>query len=92
MIEPLDPGEAKRAIVELLRSGRVRFTRHAEEELAKDDMTTVDAINVARGGVVEPAELENGTWRYRVRTEKMTVVVAFRDESRLVFITAWRNR
>jgi hypothetical protein len=28
----------------------------------------VDETNVLRGGVVDPAEFENGSWRYRVRT------------------------
>jgi hypothetical protein len=52
----------------------------------------VDAVNVLRGGVVEPAEEERGTWRYRVRTANMTVVVAFRSKLDLVVVTAWRNK
>lgn len=46
----------------------------------------------APGGVVEPAEFENGSWRYRVRTNRMMVVVAFDEdsESELVVVTGWR--
>ena len=50
----------------------------------------VDAINVLRGGIVEPGEFENGSWRYRVRTQRMYVVVAFRSETELRVVTAWR--
>ena len=70
--------------------GSVRFSGHALEEMAKDGLTTVDCVNVLRGGIVEPAEFENGSWRYRVRTSKAYVVVAFRSEDALVVITAWR--
>lgn len=48
-------------------------------------------MNVLRAGVVYPPELENGTWRYRVRGGRINVVVAFRSEDTLVVITAWRT-
>ena len=44
-----------------------------------------------RAGVVDRPELENGTWRYRVRGGRISVVVAFRSEDTLVVITAWRT-
>ena len=59
-------------------------------EMAKNDLTTIDVTNMLRGGVVYAAEFENGSWRYRVRTSKMAVVVAFRSESELRVVTAWR--
>ena len=59
-------------------------------EMAKNDLTTIDVTNMLRGGVVDAAEFENGSWRYRVRTSKMAVVVAFRSESELRVVTAWR--
>ncbi len=68
------------------------FSRHAEEEMAKDNLTMVDVTNLLRGGVVDPAEFENGSWRYRVRSARMAVVVAFRSESELRVVTAWRFR
>jgi hypothetical protein len=58
--------------------------------VAKDDLSNVDVTNVLRGGVVEPPEFENGSWRYRVRTLKIAVIVAFRTESELRVVTAWR--
>jgi hypothetical protein len=58
--------------------------------MAKDHLDAVDVDNVLRGGVVEPGEYENGSWRYRVRTDRITVVIAFRSGSELVVVTAWR--
>ena len=89
--EPLNEAQAKRLIRHILESGTVSLSDHALEELAKENMTTVDAVNVLRGGVVEPAEFERGSWRYRVRTQRMYVVVAFRSEKHLVIVTAWRR-
>lgn len=67
------------------------FSRHALEELGKDEMSTIDAVNVLRGGVVRPGEYERGTWRYRVQTGRMTVVVAFKSKIELVVVTAWKG-
>ena len=70
--------------------GAVVFTDHALTELAKDGLTTVDATNALRGGVVEEAEWEHGTWRHQVRTLRTVVVVEFEDETEVVVVTAWR--
>ncbi len=58
--------------------------------MAKDGLAEIDVVNVLRGGVVEPGEWENGSWRYRVRTSRIAVVAAFRSETMLVVVTAWR--
>ncbi|WP_428261339.1 DUF4258 domain-containing protein [Haliangium sp.] len=76
----------------VLTSGEVSFSRHAEQEMANDRLAKVDVENVLRGGVYEEGEFENGSWRYRVRTHKITVVLAVRSESRIVVVTAWRNQ
>ena len=92
MREPLARRQARRRILEILATGTVSFSGHALDELRKDRATAVDATNVLRSGVVGPGRLRDGTWRYPVRTTRMTVVVAFRSETRLVVVTAWRNR
>jgi hypothetical protein len=92
MREPLTEREVRQLIRGILATGTVGFSGHALEELAKDGLTTPDATNVLRNGVVDPGEWENGSWRYRLRTRRATVVVAFRSETRLVVVTAWRNR
>ncbi len=91
-VEPFDPAEAKKLIRSILDTGVVVPSGHALEEMEKDDLTLVDCVNVLRGGWVEPAEWERGTWRYRVRTARICVVVAFRSESKLAIVTAWRER
>jgi uncharacterized protein DUF4258 len=90
--EPLDPTRARQLIRRILQVGTVDFSGHALQEMASDDLTTVECTNVLRGGVVEPPELASGTWRYRVRAARICVVVAFRSETRLVVVTAWRIR
>jgi len=87
---PLMPDAAKILIRQILQTGRFTYTRHSKDEMLADDLTTVDCENVLRGGVVRPGELERGTWRYRVETSRITVVVAFRSEHELVIVTAWR--
>lgn len=92
MIEhPLSNTDAKRLIAEIVRNGTVGYSSHAFDEMKKDDLSTVDVLNVLRGGIVEFSEEINRTWRYRVRTVRMTVVVAFRSESVLSVVTAWRK-
>lgn len=89
--EPFDAPTAKALILAILQSGTVTFTGHAEKEMAKDGLFRVDAVNVLRGGLItEPAEQVRGTWRYRVRTSRIVVVVAFRGKAELVVVTAWR--
>ena len=89
---PLRNDDAKRLISTILKSGaEVSFTGHAFEEMEKDDLTIADVLNVLRGGIVEFAEEVDRSWRYRVRTQRMTVVVAFRSEHSLRVITAWRK-
>jgi hypothetical protein len=92
MDEPLAPDAAKRLLREILRAGRLTYSSHAKQELLADEITTLDVVNVLRGGVVRPGEFEHGSWRYRVETQRIAVVVAFRSELHLVVVTAWRRR
>ncbi len=88
--EPLKPDAAKQLIRRILKSGRFTYSKHALAEILADDLTTVDCENILRGGVVRPAEIEKGSWRYRVETNRMAIVIAFRSSEELVVITAWR--
>lgn len=90
--EPFTPPDAKKRILAVLSTGSVVASPHALEELENDDLTMVDAVNVLRGGVVEPAEFERGSFRYRVRTPRMFVVVAFRSETELRIVTVWKEK
>ena len=91
--EPVGPVEAKALIKSILQTGNTVWSRHALTEMETDERGEIiraDVVNVLRGGVVEPGEPERGSWRYRVRTNRICVVVAFNSESELVVVTAWR--
>ena len=90
MDEPLSRADARRLIREIIADGTVYFSNHARDEMANDNLAEIDCVNVLRGGVVDEGEWENGSWRYRVRTQRITVVVAFGSELELVVVTAWR--
>jgi CBS-domain-containing membrane protein len=46
--EPLDPAAAKVLIRAILTAGTATFSRHALDELRRDDLTTVDVVNALR--------------------------------------------
>lgn len=101
MPEPFDAGTAKRHILRIIRGpGRVAFGKHADEALADDNLTAVDAVNVLRCGGVSVDGLHGNYWRYKVETRQIAVVFCFRghesnpqkmDPSELRVITAWRK-
>ncbi|MBI3567404.1 MAG: DUF4258 domain-containing protein [Gemmatimonadetes bacterium] len=91
-VTPLRPPEAKALARRIANVGTIKFSGHAREEMSKDGLDASDCRNLVRAGVFEPAELENGEWRYRVRTARMCIVVAFRSVDHLTVITAWRVR
>jgi hypothetical protein len=88
--ERLEPAFAQQLIRKILAEGSVSYSDHAKHEMSKDNLTIPDCANVLRAGVVEEPEFERGSWRYRVRTQRMYVVVAFRSDTELSIITAWR--
>jgi hypothetical protein len=90
--EPLDPSVAKKLILKILSDGSYFLSSHGEEEMANDKLIIGDIINVLRGGVVEPAELIKGSWRYRVRTAKIFAVVCFVSADSMCVVTAWRKK
>lgn len=92
MYEPLDPVAAKALVRKILKEGGVGFSEHSLDEMEKDRLDEQDCVNVLRAGNVEPPDFERGTWRYRVFTPKIVVVITFRSETSLQVVTAWRSR
>ncbi|MBW6512852.1 MAG: DUF4258 domain-containing protein [Desulfuromonadaceae bacterium] len=91
--EPLRPTEAKKLIRKILGGGFVTYAQpHAEDRMRQRSITTVDCANVLRGGVVAEGELENGSWRYRVYTPRICIVIRFESETVLEVVTAWREK
>lgn len=89
-----DHHEAKKYFQEQRSAGTLKLilTPHAEKEFAKDDMDMQDCRNILRGGVWDPPEWENGSWRYRVRTPKMAIIIEIDFEvCEFTVVTGWRN-
>lgn len=86
----VDAVTARKLLRDILTSGVLRFSGHAKAEMAKDQLTTQDTLNVLRAGVVEPSELVSGSWRHRVKTNRICVVVTLPAETEAIVITAWR--
>lgn len=73
----------------------VQFSRHALQELENDDLTTVDAWNVLKGTsrINKEGELVNGSYRYRLETNFIMLVIAFWPDGKgLNVVTAWDKR
>lgn len=88
--------EARKLITQIVggSQAQVRFSRHALEEMEKDELTTVDIWNVLKSSsskIFGEGELVNGTYRYRLETKKIMVVVSFDTPKSLVVVTAWRK-
>ncbi|TMQ11495.1 MAG: DUF4258 domain-containing protein [Deltaproteobacteria bacterium] len=92
MDQPLLAAVARRLARQIIETGSVGFTRHAETEMAKDQLASLDVINVLRGGVYAEAEWENAGWRHQVFTQRIAVVIEFESESELTIVTAWRKQ
>lgn len=92
MDEPFDEMQCRQLIRRILKDGSLGFSTHAHEEMEKDGLAEIDVVNVLRGSFPGPGEFENGSWRYRVQTRQIAVVVAFRSETYLRVVTAWRFR
>lgn len=91
LIEPLSEARLREFCRLALGDGELRFTRHARERMQERDLDETDIANVLRGGALGNVDLEGGSWRYELRTPRISVVVAIRSESVLVVITAWRR-
>lgn len=87
--------QALKKIRELLKSHcDVLFTGHAIQELKNDGLDRTDALNVLHtesARITDEPELINDSWRYRIGTNAIIVVVAFMINSKgLIVITVFK--
>ena len=100
---PLRASDARIVLRRLLLEGTFVVSSHARQEMTKDRLDDLDVVNILRAGVVQPAEWEGGSWRYRVQTRQIVVVAASDPEidiaptaedpvedMELIVVTAWR--
>lgn len=86
--------QARKVLSEILNKHPcfLSYSKHGLEQMKVRGLIAGDVINVLIvGKIIDDPEFENGSWRYRVRTKNITVVVAFRKPTHVTVITAWRN-
>lgn len=78
--------QLRKLILEYIEQDRYRLTKHADEELKKDDLDLIDALHVLKTGNHDRSktgfDTRNQTWKYAVegRTKearKVRVIIAF---------------
>lgn len=90
----LSSGQARKILAEIFNQNPnlVSFTAHARNQMRARDLNSGDVLNVLKAGkILNEPEYFNESYRYRVQTKKITVVVSFRKPNHLVVITAWRD-
>lgn len=90
----LSASQAQKLLKQILNKSEhyVSIRKHCLEEMKSDNLTSVDIINVLHGGrIYDEPELEKGTYRYRVETDKILVVIAFSKPNFIRCVTAWRK-
>jgi hypothetical protein len=89
--EPLPLPEAEKRIKTIARDGTVHFADpHAMQAMADDNLATVDVMNVLRAGYVDDVEFARGSWRYRMRTQRICAPTRFLSEDAIEVVTVWR--
>ena len=92
--DKLNRNEARKLISKIVNQhqARIRFSHHAIRELGNDNLTTVDALNILKSPdskIYQDGEFENGSYRYRIETTNIVIVVAFSiDGSGINVVTA----
>lgn len=87
--QKMNRNEARKLISELAKSQRVHILKHAFERMEERNVSTQDALNVLESpsSIIEKdGELEKGSYRYRLSTRKIILVVSFKSDGSLVYI------
>lgn len=91
--QPIPAVQAQKLLSAIFPSGTVIFSSHARDEMREDNITDQDALNVMRAGRIHaPAEYLDASWRYRVHTELLFVVVPFDSITSVIVVTGWRKK
>lgn len=91
--EPLSAINAKQLLKKIIWSGSQVKTQHFHERMLERAIEDTDIVNTLKYGFVDERQtaFEDGTYRYQVCTNKITIVIAFVDEDSIVLISVWRN-
>lgn len=92
----LDKTQARKLVTEITNRfpANIRYSKHALEELKKDDLTVADVLNIIKSSdarIINEPDFEKGSYRYRLETKRIVVVVSFDSSTSFAVITAWRK-
>jgi hypothetical protein len=96
--QKLGINEARKQITKIINQNpeNIRFSKHALKELKADGLTTVDALNILKSSnakINQDGEFEKGSFRYRLETSNLMIVVGFWcDGTGINIITAWDKK
>lgn len=87
MKSPMNTVDAKKLLKKILDFGDITYSQpHAIQRLRERAISTLDCENVLRAGKIEP----DGVSRFKVSTNKITVVIEFLSEDEVLVVTVWR--
>lgn len=89
-----DKNKARKLSLELCKKSKIVFSGHALKELKNDDLDRMDAINVIMSPsakISKEPEYANGSWRYRIETKNICVVITFVEKpSGIIVVTVFK--
>ena len=86
--------KARRFLGEILNNPHhsFSFTKHALERMSERNLNTGDIINVLNGGrFYDEPDYDNGQYKFKISTFKITVLFIFISQEKIHIVTAWRN-
>lgn len=87
-------GQARKVLSEILNNNPnfISYLTHCKDQMKARRLIAGDVFNVLSvGKIIDEPEFVNGSWRYRVQTKNITVVIAFRKPNHVAVVTTWRN-
>lgn len=93
--QKMSRNEARKLISRLVAAGKVRFVQHAYDRMEERNVSHQDALNVLEtpdSFILGEGELERGSYRYRLCTNRLMLAVSFTtDGSYVVVLTVMRR-
>lgn len=91
----LNRNEARKLISRLVLEQKIRFLKHAFERMDERGVSFQDAMNVLESPasfILGDGELERGSYRYRLCTNRLMLAVSFSsDGAEVVILTVMRR-
>lgn len=93
--QKLNKNEARKLISKLMLEEKVIFLQHAFDRMKERSVDIQDAVNVLESPdsfISGEGEFERGSYRYRLCTNRMTLVIGFNpDGTKIIVVTVMRR-